>query len=77
MPSPYDRPVDRGQSIVCGNCGAKLYAVYPNPGSSKRSEDRPAGSKPLGNAPDERLVQLEGFGVAHCPECGTNIRMVA
>ena len=73
--SPYDRLIDKGQSIVCTNCGTKLYAVYPNPGSVKRSEDRPAVVERLGNAPDERLVQVEGLGIAHCPECGTNNRL--
>ena len=73
-PSPYDRLIERGQSIVCTNCGTKLYAVYPNAGSFK-SEDRPAVVAPLGNAPNERLVQVEGLGIAHCPECGTNIRL--
>ncbi len=61
----------RGESIVCRNCGAKLYAVYP-----KRSEDRPAVVEPLGNAPNERLVQVDGRGNAHCPECGTDTRVL-
>ena len=65
----------RGESIVCRNCGTKIYAVYPNPGTVKRSEDRPAMVEPLGNAPDERLVQVGGLGVAHCPECGTDTRV--
>ncbi len=62
----------RGEPIVCRNCGTKLYAVYPHPASSKRPEDRPAVVKPLGNASDERLVQVNGLGIAHCPECGTD-----
>jgi hypothetical protein len=66
----------RGEPIVCGNCGTKLYAVYPHPASSKRPEDRPAVVKPLGNASDERLVQVDGAGVAHCPECGTETRVL-
>ncbi len=73
-PSPYDRVMARGEPIVCRNCGTKLYAVYPNPGVS--SEDRPAVVGPLGNAPDERLVQVDGLGTAHCPECGTDIRVL-
>jgi hypothetical protein len=68
--------MSRGESIVCRNCGCKLYAVYPSPGSVKRPEDRPAVVEPLGNAPDERLVQVDGLGVAHCPECGTDIRVL-
>jgi len=66
----------RGKSIVCRNCGTKLYAVYPNPGSLKRPEDRPAVVGSLGNAPDERLVQVDGLGTAHCPECGNDIRVL-
>ena len=75
-PSPYDRAMARGESIVCRNCGTKLYAVYPNPGSFKRSEDRPAVVEPLGNAPGDRLVQVTALGVAHCPECGTDTRVL-
>ena len=65
----------RGQPIVCRNCGTKLYAVYPNPGSLKRPEDRPAVVGSLGNAPDERLVQVDNLGTAHCPECGADTRV--
>ena len=75
-PSPYDRVVARGESIVCRNCGTKLYAVYPHAGSFNRPEDRPAVVESLGNAPDERLVQVDGRGNAHCPECGTDTRVL-
>ena len=76
LPRPYDRVVARGEPIVCRNCGTKLYAVYPNPGGLKRPEDRPAVVGSLGNAPDERLVHVDGLGIAHCPECGTDIRVL-
>ena len=66
----------RGEPIVCRNCGTKLYAVYPNPGSHRRPEDRPAVVEPLRKAPDERLVQVNALGIAHCPECGTDIRVL-
>jgi hypothetical protein len=29
----------------------------------------------LGNTPDERVIKVKGLGIAHCPECGTNIRL--
>lgn len=74
--SPYDRVVARGESIVCRNCGTKLYAVYPHAGSAKRPDDPPAAVAPLGNAPNERLVQIDGRGNAHCPECGTDTRVL-
>jgi len=64
-----------GRRLPCGNCGAKLYAVYPNPESSRRSDDRPAMVARLGNTPDERVIKVKGLGIAHCPECGTNIRL--
>ena len=50
--------------------------VYPHAGSFKRPEDRAAVVEPLGNAPYERLVQVDGRGNAHCPECGTDTRVL-
>jgi hypothetical protein len=66
----------RGEPIVCRNCGTKLFAVYPRPGSVKVREGRPAVVEPFGNAPDERLVQVNTLGTVHCPECGTDIRVL-
>lgn len=69
---------DGGETVTCKNaeCGREFFAIDPGLGQFRDPTGEPPRATPVDVPAGRQSTQTDGLGVARCPHCGTENKVL-